>query len=264
MPLQLIDTHCHLDAQPLAQLGLDRVLARAHAAGVGRIVVPAVEPRNFNAVRELAGRYEGVFFALGIHPLCVDACDESAIDALDMALSAAASDAKLVAVGEIGLDSFVVDVDVARQELFYRAQLELAQRHGLPVLLHVRRAQDRILKYLREIPVRGGIAHAFNGSSQQAAQFIERGLALGFGGAMTWERARRIRRLAAEVPLDAIVLETDAPDIPPAWLAAGVPNEPGQLARIAAELARLRGLSVAEIAHASTRNAQRLMPALAG
>lgn len=263
MALRLVDTHCHLDAGELDAIGVDAVVDKARGAGVDRIVVPAIDPGNFDAVRALARRHEGVRFALGIHPLRVDACDESALERLDAALSECRDDPRLVAVGEIGLDFFVPGFDAPRQERFYRAQLEIARAHGLPVLLHVRRSQDRLLKYLREVPVAGGIAHAFNGSRQQAERFIGFGFALGFGGAMTWTRARNIRRLAVGLPLEAIVLETDSPDIPPPWLARGEPNQPAEVAGIAAELARLRDVSVRDIAAATNANAQRVLPRLA-
>ena len=262
MAVRLVDTHCHLDAGELEAIGLDRVVARAKRAGIDRIVVPAIDPGNFDVVRELATRFAGVYFALGIHPLRVDACDERALARLDEALDACREDPKLVAVGEIGLDFFVPGFDAARQERFYRGQLEIARAHGLPVLLHVRRSQDRLLKYLREVPVSGGIAHAFNGSRQQAEHFIERGFALGFGGAMAWERARNIRRLAAQLPLEAIVLETDSPDIPPPWLVRGEPNQPAEVGRIASELARLRGTDLGAIAAATGGNAERVLPRL--
>jgi len=262
MPVRLVDTHCHLAAGGLAAVGLQSVVGRAERAGIERIVVPAIDPGNFEAVRGLAARFDGVHFALGIHPLRVDACDEGALEQLDAALADARDDPKLVAVGEIGLDFFVPDFDAPRQERFYRAQLEIARSHDLPVLLHVRRSQDRVLKYLREVSVSGGIAHAFNGSRQQAERFIGFGFALGFGGAMTWDRARNIRRLATGLPLEAIVLETDSPDIPPPWLAAGEPNQPAEVARIATELGRLRAVGIDEIAAVTNANAERVMPRL--
>jgi len=178
----------------------------------------------------------------------------------------------LVAVGEIGLDGWVPGLDMARQQHFYRAQLALAQRHGLPVLLHVRRSADALLSGLRQCPVVGGLAHAFNGSRQQADQFMAMGFKLGFGGALTFDRALQLRRLARELPLNALVLETDAPDIPPRWLyrtqaerAQGAVmgrNEPAELVRIAQCLADVRGMPLADLAHASTANAMQALPKL--
>ena len=264
-----IDTHCHLDA---AEFGADatQVRRRAAAAGVAHCVLPAVAAANFDTVRELAHRH-GDSYALGIHPLCTPGARDDDLAVLDRALAAHREDPRLVAVGEIGLDLFVPGLDAGRQEHFYREQLLLAQRHGLPVLLHVRRSADQLLKHLRRIPVTG-IAHAFNGSDQQAAAFVDLGFKLGFGGTVTYERSLQIRRLARTLPLDALVLETDAPDIPPHWLyrtaqerAEGAPqgrNEPAELPAIGAELARLRGLTAQELAAATTRNACEALPRL--
>jgi len=264
-----IDTHCHLDAGEFAG-DVAAVRRRAAAAGVAHCVLPAVAPANFEAVRQLAHRY-GDSYALGIHPLCTPGASEADLHELDRALTAHRDDPRLVAVGEIGLDYFVPGLDAARQEHFYRAQLELARQHGLPVLLHVRRSADRLLKQLRRIRVTG-IAHAFNGSAQQAEEFVRLGFRLGFGGTVTFERALQIRRLARELPLAALVLETDAPDIPPHWLyrtaqerAAGLPqgrNEPGQLPAIGAVLADLRDMAPRELAAATTRNARAALPRL--
>jgi TatD DNase family protein len=264
-----IDSHCHLDASEF-DADRDAVVARARSAGVATMVLPAVWPANFDAVRALAHAH-GVAYALGIHPLYVDHCGDEALEQLAQALQAHAQDPRLVAVGEIGLDHFVPGLDPVRQEVFYAAQLKLARAHGLPVILHVRRSADGLLKQLRRIEVMGGIAHAFNGSAVQAAQFIERGFKLGFGGAMTFERALQIRELAASVPDTALVLETDAPDIPPHWLYVKVQdrgslaparNEPSQLPRIAQTLAELRGWTVEETAARTSANVLSALPRL--
>ncbi|HEY4066593.1 MAG TPA: TatD family hydrolase [Burkholderiaceae bacterium] len=265
-----IDTHCHLDA---AEFDPDRdaVVERARAAGVTRIVLPAVARTNFDSVRELAHRH-GQVYALGIHPLAVQGAGEGDLDALADALAERRADPRLVAIGEIGLDHFVPGHDPARQERFYAAQIALARRFELPVILHVRRSADLLLKHLRATKVRGGIAHAFNGSAQQAQIFVGLGFKLGFGGAMTFDRALQIRRLAAEVPAEALVLETDAPDIPPHWLyrtkaerdaGARMRNEPAELPRIAQTLADLRGLTLPELAALTSANARAALPGLA-
>ncbi len=265
-----IDTHCHLDASEF-DADRDAVIRRAAAAGVRQIVLPAVAPNNFDTVRELAHAH-GFVYALGIHPLYVERAGPEALSALRAALAAQHADPRLVAVGEIGLDHFVPGLDPALQLRCYVAQLELAREFELPVVLHVRRSADTVLKQLRQIRVPGGIAHAFNGSEQQALAFVELGFKLGFGGALTFERALQIRRLAASLPLECIVLETDAPDIPPQWLyrtaeqrAAGERsrNEPGELPRIAAQFAQLRGLLVADLAQATCGNALHALPRLA-
>jgi len=265
-----IDTHCHLDA---AEFDADRdaVLGRARAAGVAMQVLPAVGVAGFDAVARLAHAH-GLAYALGIHPLYVDRAADADLERLDAALHARRDDPRLVAVGEIGLDHFVPGLDRERQQRFYLAQLRLARAHGLPVILHVRRSADALLAGLRRIEVAGGIAHAFNGSVQQAAQFAERGFKLGFGGALSFERALRIRALAASVADTVPVLETDAPDIPPQWLyvkaedrAARPParNEPAELPRIAATLAGLRGWTIEQAAERTRANALAALPRLA-
>jgi len=276
-----IDTHCHLDA---AEFGPDAQAVRARAAinNVAHCVLAAVEVANFEAVRQLA-HAGGDSYALGIHPLYVGKAQDTDLARLDACLRRYRDDPRLVAVGEIGLDYFVPELQVSplreRQTYFYLQQLKLARRHGLPVILHVRRSADQLLKGLRTVaadnaggPAWRGIAHAFNGSEQQAQAFIALGFKLGFGGALTYERALQLRRLAASLPLEALVLETDAPDMPPHWLyktaeqrASGEPqgrNEPGELPRIGAELAALRGISPADLAAATTRNALVALPRL--
>ena len=272
-----IDTHCHLDA---LEFSPDRqaVRARAVANGVGHCVLPAVAVGNFEAVRVLAHQFSDSY-ALGIHPICVPDAQDTDLQALDVELSLRKSDPRLVAVGEIGLDYFVPALKQSpmreRQEHFYRAQLLLARKHGLPVIVHVRRSADRLLKHLRELVPDGGwsgIAHAFNGSQQQAREFIKLGFKLGFGGAVTFEPALQLRRLATELPLDALVLETDAPDIPPHWVykttaqralgQAQGRNEPGELPAIAQQVAALRGMSVEALAAATTANALQALPKL--
>lgn len=246
----LIDSHLHLDA---GEFDADReaVIAAAREAGVTRFVLPAVELANCAAVHDLARRLPGSACAYGIHPLYVDRASEADIPALRARLA----DGGAVALGEIGLDGFVAEPLIARQEWFFCEQLRLAREFDLPVIMHLRRAQDLVLKCLRRLPVKGGIAHAFNGSRQQAEIFMKLGFKLGFGGAMTYPGSTRIRALAASLPLAAIVLESDAPDIPPAW-APGLRNEPANLARYAAVLAGLRGCSIEEIAAATSANAR--------
>ncbi|MEO6015790.1 MAG: TatD family hydrolase [Polaromonas sp.] len=272
-----IDTHCHLDA---SEFSPDRgaVRARAAAAGVAHCVLPAVGVGNFEAVRLLAHAFSDSY-ALGIHPLMVPQAEEADLQALDTELALRKSDPRLVAVGEIGLDYFVPALTQSpqreRQEHFYREQLKLARKHGLPVILHVRRSADKLLKHLRELAPEGGwhgIGHAFNGSEQQAMEFIKLGLKLGFGGAVTFEPALQLRRLAATLPLEALVMETDSPDIPPHWIytpaagrAAGLAqgrNEPGELPRIAQQVADLRGMGAVELAQVTTANARRALPKL--
>jgi TatD DNase family protein len=252
----LIDSHCHLDAAEFDG-DRDQIAAAALAAGVERMVVPAVAVDNFPQVKSVVQRYPACRAAYGIHPLYVARAREADLEQLQQWLDTE----QPVAVGEIGLDYFSSDHDSARQGWFFTEQLKIARARQLPVLLHVRRAIDPVLAQLRRIRVPGGIAHAFNGSRQQADEFIKLGFKLGFGGALTYSGSTRIRALAASLPLEHLVLETDAPDIPPSWLNRGR-NAPAELPRIAAELAALRHVSVEEIAEATSASTRQVLPGL--
>ena len=260
----LVDSHCHLDASEFVDTAL-HVAAKAAAQGVQWIVIPAVERANFNAVGARAPQGSGGGYAQGIHPKNDAAAAEAEQITLREQAEAAMTDPRFIAIGEIGLDFFIPSLREGalrdKQEFFYIEQLKIARDAGLPVILHVRRSQDTLLKHLRRIRVSGGLAHAFNGSEQQAHAFIDRGFVLGFGGAMTFTRALQIRRLAASLPPTALALETDAPDISPSWLHPA-PNSPEQLPAIAAVLAELRGRPVAEIARQTTDNVARVLPRL--
>ena len=269
-----IDTHVHMDDARFADAQAVRRAARA--AGVARLVIPAIGPANFHTVRDLAQEW-GDAYALGIHPMYLPHDVDAALAALEAALEQYRNDPHLVAIGEIGLDFYEPHLCTPAmrviQENCFAAQLRLAQRFDLPVILHVRRSVDAVLKHLRQITPPGGIAHAFAGSRQQAQQAIDLGLKLGFGGAMTFERATRLRALAQSLPMEAIVLETDAPDIPPHWLyvtakerqtgAELVCNSPVELPRIGCTLAALRGMTPDAVRVVTTANAQAALPKLA-
>ena len=252
---QLIDTHCHLDA---AEFDADRddVHRRALDAGVAIQIVPSVTRDNFAAVEAACRRYPGCLPAWGMHPMYIHVHQESHL----ADLCARIESWRPVAIGEIGLDLFAPGLDYATQEHFYVEQLKIAREHDLPVLLHCRRANDQILKQLRRFKLKGGIAHAFSGSRQQADAYLKLGFKLGFGGAFTWTRATNLRALARELPLEAIVLETDSPDIPPAWLGMeNRRNEPAELARIAACLAEIRGVALDEVVEQTSANARAVL-----
>jgi TatD DNase family protein len=256
-----IDTHCHLDASEF-DADRDAVASDARASGVGRIVIPGVDRGNIATVRQLAHRIAGGAYALGIHPLFTPRAREDDLSVLREEIAASLDDPLFVGIGEIGLDYFVPALDDARQQFFYNEQLKIAREFGLPVICHVRKSQDKVLKGLRVHDIHSGIAHAFNGSFQQAEAFIAQGMRLGFGGNLTFERALQIRRLAADLPLDAIVLETDAPDIAPSWRYKGR-NSPDQVPGIAKVLAQLRGIGEHALAIGTTANAHAALPRLA-
>lgn len=250
----LIDSHCHLDA---AEFEADRatVIQAAITAGVTQMVVPAVCRENFDAVIALHQQSPQCVYALGIHPMYVDQSAENDLQIFSQYLAKF----EPVAVGEIGLDYFVTKANIEKQIYFFTEQLKLANHAHLPVILHVRNAIDDVLKYVRKYQMHGGIAHAFNGSFQQAEQFIDLGFKLGFGGAMTYDRALKIRTLAKKLPLEAIVLETDAPDIPPAWLTKKGRNTPAELPKIAEILAEIKGVNVAEVHEKCRLNTQQVL-----
>ena len=257
-----IDTHCHLDAHEFGDESAAQAL-QAKAQGVGMIVIPAVDKANFPVVARLAASVDNACYALGIHPIYVPHAAEDDLRLLREQVAVALADQRFVAIGEIGLDFFIPMLTEPamreKQIFFFREQLKIARDFELPVLMHVRRSQDVVLKHVRQIPPAGGIAHAFNGSEQQAKGYIDLGFKLGFGGAMTFTRALQIRRLAAGLPLESIVLETDAPDISPAWVHPGR-NSPDQIPRIGQVLADLRDVSVEQVATTTSANALAALP----
>jgi TatD DNase family protein len=263
--LAWIDSHCHLDA-PEFKACLPEIIANAKQQGVEALLLPTVQASDWEQAKCLASQYQshmpGLVYTLGIHPLYINLAQESDIDLLKRQIQQSLQDPRFVGVGEIGLDYFVEGLDPKRQAYFFHAQLDLAEEFQLPVIMHVRRSQDAILKALRKRRVPSGIAHAFNGSHQQAEQFIELGFKLGFGGAATYDRALQIRRLLHDLPLDCIVTETDSPDIPPAWLKeeGGQLNEPALLPRIAKQLAGIRGVSEEIFSDVVWQNAMQALP----
>jgi TatD DNase family protein len=255
----LIDSHCHMDAGAFAQDAVG-ILQVAQTLGVAGFVIPAVEHSNWQSVANLAQQVPGAMYTLGIHPLYINSLQPTDLALLRAQVQSALSDPKFLGIGEIGLDYFEPGLDRQVQWDVFIEQLKIAKDFDLPVIMHVRRSQDMVLKALREIQPISGIAHAFNGSNQQAEQFVKRNICLGFGGAMTFTRALQIRRLAMQLPIEAIVLETDAPDIAPEWINR-LRNDPTQLPRIAQVLAELRQESnLAAIWSATTQNVFRVLP----
>jgi TatD DNase family protein len=251
-----IDSHCHLDFYPTPLI--KNTLQSAKKSLISNIVIPSVSLENLTRVREVASQDNTLSYALGFHPIYIDKIDNSAL----VKLSDSVKNSSPVAIGEIGIDLFVKKNNIDKQEHFLVSQLKLAIDYDLPVILHTRNAIDIVLKNLRRYKVRGGIAHAFNGSIQQAYQFIDLGFKLGFGGAMTYPRAKHIQRLAKELPIESIVLETDSPDMPPFWLERGQQNQPKELEKIGIFLAQLRGLDPHKMAKMISKNTFEALPRL--
>ncbi|GIX35776.1 MAG: hypothetical protein KatS3mg126_1555 [Lysobacteraceae bacterium] len=246
------DSHCHLDA-PEFQDDLPGVLARARAAGVCGMLVPAVTPTGWAGLAQLAEREADLHAAFGLHPLFVDAESLAALAALPAFLDRHPA----VAIGECGLDLGPGAPDPALQLEALRFQLRLARDRGLPVVLHARRAVEAVIQELRRLPGLRGVVHSFSGSPEQARQLCRMGFLLGLGGPVTYARARRLRPLAAALPVEHLVLETDAPDQPPSWR-RGQRNEPAELPRIGAVLAELRRTDPDSLASATRASLRRV------
>jgi TatD DNase family protein len=251
--MQLIDTHCHLDL-PAFDHDRDEVLAGARAAGVSNIVIPSVQSSGWSTLAAYCSAEQGLHYALGLHPVYIECHSEIDLGVLESLLSEPGP----IAVGEIGLDYHLAELDRTRQERFFITQLELAQSAKLPVILHVRKAHDQVLELLKRHSVIGGIAHAFNGSIQQAGKYIDFGFKLGFGGMLTYQRSNRLRRLARDLPLSALVLETDSPDMTVSQH-QGERNSPEYLPYCMQALAEVRGQDAGTVADATSDNARQVL-----
>ncbi len=245
----IVDTHCHLD---FTEFDHDRltVINRARQAGVSDIVIPGVKRKSWPRVVELAQLQPRLYYALGLHPVFLHEHREQDLVALDQELFEPGA----IAVGEIGLDFYQRDLDRERQRTLFREQLHIAGTHNLPVILHVRKAHDETLCELDKTGVAAGIVHAFNGSLQQGLKYVEMGFKLGFGGMLTYEHSRKLRRLAKELPLSSMVLETDAPDMVVSSH-RGARNSPEYLPCVLETLSYVRCESAEQIAAATSANA---------
>jgi len=248
----LIDSHCHLDA-PEFDHDREAVIARARAAGVTAQVIPAVASSGWPKLQALCATHEGLHPAYGLHPMFLAEHRDEDIDALRELLAAGHA----VAVGECGLDFHVPGLDEARQRFFFEAQLRIARDFELPVIVHARKAVDAVISALRGIGGLRGVVHSFSGSEQQAEQLWKLGFHLGIGGPVTYERARRLRRIVAAMPIEYLLLETDAPDQPDA-LHRGERNEPARLTVACHCIAELRDVMPDILAAATSENARRL------
>jgi TatD DNase family protein len=248
--MELVDTHCHLDVEEF-DADRDAVIARAQTAGVRQMVIPAVDAAHWDGLLALCHRRPGLYPALGMHPVYLPRHRREHLHALAAALTAE----RPVAVGEIGLDFYIADADREAQRALFAAQLDIAGEAALPVILHVRKAHDDVLAMLAKHPVKGGIVHAFNGSLQQAERYLQLGFKFGFGGMLTYARSRRIRALARELPIEAIVLETDAPDMTVASH-HGERNSPEYLPECLQALAEVRAENPGRLARQCTDNAR--------
>lgn len=248
----LIDSHCHLDA---AEFDSDRdaVLARARAAGVQRLLVPAVTAAGWPNLRDICAATPGLFPAYGLHPMYLQEHRDQHLQQLRAWIECE----RPLAIGECGLDFLIEGLDVKTQQHFFDGQLKLAREYRLPLIVHARRAVDAVIAAIKRTGELRGVVHSFSGSPEQARQLAQLGFLIGLGGPVTHERAHRLRRLAASVPVETLLLETDAPDQPDAGI-RGQRNEPARLATVLQVIADLRREDPAVIAAATTANAERL------
>jgi len=251
--MNLVDTHCHIDV-PAFDADRNVVLERCRQSGVNRIVVPGIQASRWESLQNTCATHPGLYASFGLHPAYLEQHSTEDIDTLRHFIDKY----RPVAVGEIGLDFFLDGLDPQRQKSLFEAQLGVAKNTTLPVLLHVRKSHDAVLACLRKTRVTGGICHAFNGSLQQAHQYLELGFKLGFGGMLTFERSHKLHRLAQQLPLEAIVLETDAPDMTVASH-QGQRNSPEFLPECLAALASLRNEDIECVAAQTTQNAETVL-----
>lgn len=252
MSLQLIDSHCHFDEERF-EPDRDAAYARARAAGVTAQIVPAVSAALWPQVQAVTAAYPGLYPAYGLHPMCLDEHRPAHLGEL----AAWVERERPAAIGECGLDYYIPGLEPARQALFFTEQLRIARAYDLPIIVHARRAVDHVIKYVRRFPGVRGVVHSFSGSEQQAHRLLDLGFLLGFGGPLSYPRARRLQRLATILPLEGIVLETDAP-YQPGFQHQGERNEPAFLPETLAVIAELRRQDPAEIARITTHNARML------
>lgn len=256
----LVDSHCHLDASEF-DADRDAVIARARAAGVQAQVVPAVTAASWPKLRQVCQQAPGLYPAYGLHPMFLAEHQPGHLADLRRWIERE----RPCAIGECGLDFFVEGLDADAQQRYFVGQLELAREFDLPVIVHARRAVDAVIAAIKRVGGLRGVVHSFSGSPEQAAQLHKLGFLLGLGGPLTYERAQRLQRLVREMPLEQLLLETDAPDQPDADI-RGQRNEPARLAVIARHVAALRGSDVETVARVTSGNARRLfaLPAIEG
>lgn len=255
MTFRFVDTHCHFDFPPFTG-NETQSIAQAAKAGVQAIIVPAIEAANFKRVLDLARSHTALYAALGLHPIVVETHQDAHLDQLEACILTAGN--KLVAIGEIGLDLYRDDPQFERQQALLDAQLKLAKRHDLPVILHSRRTHDKLAMHLKRADLaRTGVVHGFSGSLQQAQRFIELGYKIGVGGTITYPRASKTRDVMAQLPLSSLLLETDAPDMPLNGF-QGQPNRPEQAARVFTTLCELRAEPAETLADALLQNTEDL------
>ncbi len=253
LPPFLIDSHCHFDFPEFAGQR-DDILRQCVAQGVGAIIIPGVTANNWAAIHSLCEANPRLFPAFGLHPYFLDQHQPSDVQSLDLWLDQHPA----LAVGEVGLDLYSGNDTLEQQVTLFSAQVGVAKNHQLPLIVHSRKSYDLVVKYIKQSHFKyGGVVHAFAGSYQQAQHLIDLGFKLGFGGAVTYDRAKKLKATLKKLPAESIVLETDAPDMAPSF-AQNKPNTPLNLPGIAQQVAVIRQVDVAQLIADCFQNAQAL------
>lgn len=250
--MRLVDTHCHLD-DIVFDNDRDEIIKNCAQLGINKIVLPATKTKKWDKTIQISQNYKETFLTLGLHPIFIKEHTKKDLDSLSKYIVSH----NPVAVGEIGLDFFIKETDKNKQTDFFRQQLDIAQQHKLPVILHVRKAHDEILKILKGLNIPGGSCHAFNGTLDQAKKYIDMGFKLGFGGTMTYPNARKIHQLAKHIAIENIILETDAPDMT-GYAHKGERNSPEYIVDALNALAKIKAMEIETIADQTTKNAEAL------
>jgi TatD DNase family protein len=250
--MELIDSHCHLDDDRFDQIR-DQVVARARAVHIGEIVIPATTANRWAKVKQVSETYERVYPAYGLHPMFIEQHQTAHLRELDEWLDRE----KPVAVGECGIDFYHSRIDEKWQRQLFTEQLQLANNHQLPVIVHVRKAMDEVIALLRRNRPSGGVVHSYSGSLQQAKQLIDLGFKLGIAATVGFERAKKLRSVVAEIPAHGLVLESDAPD-QPGVEHRGDLNEPAFIVEHLKTIAELRQVSKAELVETLRQNSNQL------
>ncbi len=250
--MKIIDTHCHLDFDAYAK-DRDEVLSRARENGLCAFVVPAVKMSTWDSLLSFCNQHDDIYYALGLHPMFIESHCQTHVESLRRYVQSS----QPVAIGEIGLDFFDRSRSIEKQHEIFKQQLIVAGEMDLPVILHVRKAHEEVLACLAKYPVKGGVAHAFNGSLQQAERYMQYGFKFGFGGMLTYERSSKLRLLAKQLPITSIVLETDSPDMT-VQAHRGERNNPEYIIDCLQALADVREMKVEDVARYTTNNAHEL------
>jgi len=250
--MDIIDTHCHLDL-PVFDQDRDQIIQSCLDAGIHQIIVPAIESSSWDTLLTISNNHNALYPTLGLHPVFIEQHNNADLDKLDELVE----ETSPLAIGEIGLDFYITDTDRDKQKHFFEQQLLLAKKHQLPVVLHVRKAHDEVLSHLKNKGLTGGTCHAFNGSYEQAKRYIDLGFKLGFGGTLTFPNARKIHQLAKQIPLESIVLETDAPDMS-GYTHQGQRNQPDFITDALTALAEIKQMPAEQVAEQTSLNARQI------